>query len=1064
MLYIVKLKTMFNIYPSLNDYKPSIQSEILHYKEFALLKLDKNYNNSDKELLGLDQEINTLINKEDNIILENYQLFVNNFLNPVTPYNRVLLNFNTGSGKSLTALTTAKQYINLNPEKKVIILGFTKNIFKYELASKKVFKLLNNEERKTFKENGSNLWKVNKKLRKNYIMYGYQSLFNSLFNYEGSIHQLKRETFIEYLENGTIKVNKVVLDQFKDAFIICDEIHHLYNVLEPNNWAIAISFILDYYPNNKVIFLSATPLKHSSQEIVYLVNLLNEKKDRVKYSDIFKKHELTSDGESIIKEKTYGKICYVNIVNPIEYPNKIFHGEFLINNKLSYGFKFIKCKMSKLIKNTYNTLINNLDSNKLVLSLENRYIMDCVIPNNKDDSIGLINSESIKQAYKTSTSKFISLNSDSVITGECLDYDNINNISSKYFNMLKLIFNIIKKKIPNDSDLNLLNIDDNNKNNNDTSNVNGKIMIFHPYVHNSGVLFIDEILKYNGFVKYGSPSNNNTFCSICGIKRIEHKNDIESSNSNNHEFKPAQFININGNLNKNIIEQQLNDYNSTNNKYGENIKILIASSVLQEGYTLKSIQHLFITHIPVNISSLQQIIGRAVRKNSHKQIKENNVNIYILIHSYLQDDKITFEEFYYKKKLHEYNKIQRINSILYSNAVDYQINNDINTYIDNSNFDLPKNIENYKITNVMTYKNVFIDQTISILKYIIKRLFLEVSLIFEYNDLLEYVKNPPFHISINTKNIDESDFNIAINELIYNLSNKISFNYEKQNDISDLLINNNIIFYNYQKEEVIIKQHNNYLFLVKFSDKYKPIEFTNNLSINNDEQFIPITTIINSFNLNIDFILDKIYKDLDTPKLEQNIIYNYLYDEQIKIIEFIIESLNNDNLTKKNIDKYNKILEYYNKYNYIIYDPSLKLKKVPIGHILYKNSKKIFDNKTGSWTNDYNISKISYSFDKYYIFHEVNNNFIIQKLYIIANKTDPKIEDKRLIYKGTICNSVSKDDLNEVVKYFKISNDIENLKLPSRIDKCFYLENFLLKKNTNNKKYFLNLFEKANIK
>jgi hypothetical protein len=709
--------------------------------------------------------------------------------------------------------------------------------------------------------------------------------------------------------------------------------------------------------------------------------------------------------------------------------------------------------MSKLIKNTYNKLIDNMDSKKLVLNLENRYIMDFVIPDAKDDSIGLINSDSIKQSYKLSTSKFISLNSESIVTGECLDYENLNNISSKYFNMLKLIFNIVKKKIPN--------FNSDNSDNSDTSNTNGKIMIFHPYVHNSGVLFIEEILKFNGFIKFGSPSNNNTLCSICGVERVNHKS-YDSNNditNNNHEFKPIQFININGNLNKNIIEQQLNDFNNINNKYGENIKILIASSVLQEGYTLKSIQHLFITHIPVNISSLQQIIGRAVRKNSHQQIKENNVNIYILLHSYLQDDKLTFEEFYYIKKLYEYNKIQHINSILYSNAVDYQINNEINTY-PNQQLDLPKNINNYKITNIMTYKNVFMDQTLSIIKYIIKRLFLEVSLIFEYDDLFEYVKNPPFHISINTSNINESDFNIAINELIYNLSNKISFNYEKQNDISDLLINNNIIFYNYQKEEVIIKQHNNYLFLVKFSDKYKPIEFTNNLSNTNEEEFIPITTIINSFNLNIDFILNKIYDDLLVPKLEQNIIYNYLYDEQIKIIEYIIESLyNNTNLSKKNTDKYYKILSYYSKYDYIVYN-----KKLPIGHYLYKNSIKKFNDKTSSWENDYNIPKQSFSFDKYYLFHEVNNNFIIQKLFILNNKTDSKIVDKRLIYKGTICNSVAKEELNDVMKYFKIHNEIEKLKLPSRIDKCFYLEQFLLSKKNENKKYFLNLFQKSNMK
>ncbi len=1070
---------MFDIYPEINN---KIQSDILHYKEFSILKINENTKNNKNDIIkNLDlqydpQYIVNQINKEDNLVLENYQLFINNFLNPSTPYNRLLINFSTGSGKSLTALTTARQYLNSNINNKVIILGFTRDIFKYELASKKIFNMLSKEDRKAYKTSRSALWKLNNKLKKNYIMYGYQGLFNNLFTYEeGSINDLKKSTLIEYISNGKIKVNKNLLDQFKNSFLICDEVHNLYNMLEPNNWAIAIMFILDYYPEIKVLFLSATPLKHSSKEIVYLINLLNEKKDRINYSDLFKNKDLISNADEIIRKKTYGKICYVNIINPLDYPLKNIVGDYLIsnnnkqNNDINKHFKFIKCKITPFISNIYKKLnIENKNSNKL--NIENKYIMDYIIPSSLNPKNVLLTHEEIIKEYKRTTSKQIYLTNDNIVTGECLKLENLKNISPKYYMMLKTILNILSSYKSNK-----------------IMNINGKILIFHPFVRNSGVLFIEEILKYNGFIKYNDPIHNNTLCTYCGKTRSEHDttnnntnvdliNNENTFNIKNHKFKPVQFININGSVNKSMVNSLLSDFNNPNNSYGENIKIIIASSMLQEGYTLKCIQHLFLTHIPINISSLQQILGRAVRKSSHSLIKEKKVNVYILTHSNSStsisinnnndivtttkesSNELTFEESYYKNKIYEYQKIQHINSILYNNAVDYQINNEINTYDDVS--DLTGNITNSKITHLNNYQYIYLNQTLLILKYIIKRLFLEVSNIFEYNDLFKIVQAPPFKVSIDTSKISENHFNLAINELVYNLSANVSFDIKKDNDITDLLLDDSIIFYNYDKEEVIIKQHNNFFFLIPFNDKYKNID-NNYVLLSSSKSYdktnnmlskikINITETINSNNINVKILANKIYDDLNDEIKCDNIIYEYVYDDQLKLIEYIIQS---NNISSK----YEKILEYYSKYNYIIYK---KNKSNPIGHCFNKNHIKTYVNN--KWQNDYNNSKLSFKFNKYYIFHDIVNNYIIQKLYILSNKTDSNIKDKRLIYKGTICKSVQKEALDDVLKYFKLNDDIN---LSSRTDKCMVLENLFLNNDKKNEyKYFLNLYEHGNLK
>ena len=45
----------------------------------------------------------------------------------------------------------------------------------------------------------------------------------------------------------------------------------------------------------------------------------------------------------------------------------------------------------------------------------------------------------------------------------------------------------------------------------------GKVMIVHQYVKMAGVLFIQEVLKKNGFIDEFSNPVNSTLCSVCGI-------------------------------------------------------------------------------------------------------------------------------------------------------------------------------------------------------------------------------------------------------------------------------------------------------------------------------------------------------------------------------------------------------------------------------------------------------------------------------------------------------------------------------------------------------------------
>ena len=108
-----------------------------------------------------DLYIDDLVKDNNKLILNNYQKFITNFINPNTKYNSLLLIHSTGTGKTVTSISTAINFINVYKEEKkhkikdfsnedqagmVYIIGFTKNIFKRELLSKPEFGIITKEE------------------------------------------------------------------------------------------------------------------------------------------------------------------------------------------------------------------------------------------------------------------------------------------------------------------------------------------------------------------------------------------------------------------------------------------------------------------------------------------------------------------------------------------------------------------------------------------------------------------------------------------------------------------------------------------------------------------------------------------------------------------------------------------------------------------------------------------------------------------------------------------------------------------------------------------------------
>ena len=110
----------------------------------------------------------------------------------------------------------------------------------------------------------------------------------------------------------------------------------------------------------------------------------------------------------------------------------------------------------------------------------------------------------------------------------------------------------------------------------------------------------------------GIPSGD-TICTNDGLTLNEHK----KRKMNMDEFNPARFIVAHSEIDKSTMNKYIERFNNPDNSEGHNIMILVGSRVIKESYDIKAVQNVYIMGRPDNIPTLIQIIGRAVRKNSH---------------------------------------------------------------------------------------------------------------------------------------------------------------------------------------------------------------------------------------------------------------------------------------------------------------------------------------------------------------------------------------------------------------------------------------------------------------
>jgi hypothetical protein len=815
---------------------PHINHDIIKRKEFQMFKTSVEAAKDIDKMRKHDQSENIIPKfsikrgrpNSNYLELKSYQLLVKNYLNPNTPFTRLFLKWSTGSGKTIAALSIAMNFIDTyhklndiyaNPLGSVYVIGFTQNIFKDELLKYPEFGFVNRDELAHLKQLSRNAGsgkdsdtdalRLYKSLLKKrftsrkgngfFKFIGYKELANNLFKFEEDTYEEMRislttmssEELIRDINNGKIRVNKTLLNEFSNSLVICDEIHNVYNTQERNNWGIALQTILNYHNTCRALFLSATPLNTSPTELIDLLNLLLPRHSykRIEKSDFFTKTTGAEVPKLIdakipeLRTLMMGRISFVRDTNPEFIATKEMVGSHIPGIK---HLRFVRTPMSKFHYRTYRS---NANQTKMTMGYDGQYLFDLVIPNPdlKDpyarDAIGIFRQKDLESKIGAAPiawrNKYGVGIKDGIITGKILQMENIGTISNKYYEMLKHITQSIQRG-------------------------SGKTFVYHNYIHSNGTMLIREILLQNGMINEYDASSDTTICSVCGKERKVHKSnqivelegtdilvsdDMEKRDRSKHHhklrknpkpdadhiYKPVRFAIIHSNLDRNQISKTLERFNKPQNRDGGDIMILIGSKIIKESHSLSCIRNILVMYKPDNISTLIQILGRGIRLGSHNMlpVNERNVTIKIFVSSLPSLQNLSVEEYKYKEKVDSFLVIQKIEQIMHESAIDKYFNYDI-IWRSDSGDKTGLDILHYKPDlfkprelNLGTFNVYYAKNEVNYCIYIIKRLFIEISSVWKYHDLFAAVHVPPFTVEIDSTLISQDLFNIALNSIIY---------------------------------------------------------------------------------------------------------------------------------------------------------------------------------------------------------------------------------------------------------------------------------------------------------
>jgi len=202
----------------------------------------------------------------------------------------------------------------------------------------------------------------------------------------------------------------------------------------------------------------------------------------------------------------------------------------------------------------------------------------------------------------------------------------------------------------------------------------GIILIYSQYI-DSGLIPMALALEEMGFTRYGEnvkPLFKNKPSEIVDARTMKPP-------TNKKDFMPARYAMITGDprLSPNN-EFEVKGLTNEDNKDGNKVKVVLISKAGSEGIDFKFIRQVHVLEPWYNMNRIEQIIGRAVRNFSHKDLSFEKRNVQIFMYGTILGDNKEEAADLYVFRVAELKAIQtgNVTRLLKETAVDCIINHD----------------------------------------------------------------------------------------------------------------------------------------------------------------------------------------------------------------------------------------------------------------------------------------------------------------------------------------------------------------------------------------------------
>jgi hypothetical protein len=570
--------------------------------------------------------------------------------------------------------------------------------------------------------------KIVKNIINNYYLFLGYTQFANLIIKKSNISNLSLSTMDSKKKQLLIK-NKLQ-KFFNNRLIIIDEIHNIRQSKDNSNKLVSneLMKLVKNVNNLKLLFMSATPMFNDYKEIIFLINILNlnDRRSIVEVKDVFANDGsfiVNSNGEQVglelFNRKINGYISYIKGDNPLSFPFRILPKDFSENNSiLNKNYPEFKINANPLkealtlfdiyvndvsispyqefvynivLKNNISKFdeekINAMESFGYTLLQKPLECLNIVFPNNKlenyfNEKMTYYNNNIVEVVQNINIEEINTLIDIKSIVGKSA----INNImayqetqapKSRYNYNFKSEF---LRNMP--SNFNMFDYD---KIGNYSFKIKaiidslmysqGPVIVYSQFI-DSGLIPIALALEAKGFTRYGS--NKSLFANPPSeeLDVNSYKKKSEVLQEQGVRFRGAKYVIISGNNNISPdIVGDLKACTDSNNVDGENVKVILLSAAGSEGLDFKYIRQIHVLEPWYNINRVEQIIGRAVRTCSHKDLPLNKRNVQIFMHgTLLSNANEAVDLLIYRKAEEKAKIIGNISRILKEHSIDCHLN------------------------------------------------------------------------------------------------------------------------------------------------------------------------------------------------------------------------------------------------------------------------------------------------------------------------------------------------------------------------------------------------------